>query len=159
MTQIHTSFDALLATAHDLAITVVTGQLGPPFDGRMWFGNRALDTILCPDGVERQVAILIAPGGPGRTTIHTGHRALDAAGIDRLTQNTTAAGGSLTQGWLAVLTPEMWLARHDSVPHNAGTQTTLAAATAAGRPPRHQPALRWRRQHGRNIHKRLRRAL
>jgi hypothetical protein len=134
MTQAHTSFDALLATAHDLAITVVTGQLGPPMDGRMWIGNRALDTILCPDGAERRVAILIAPGGPGRTAIHIGRRTLDAADLDRLTQNTAAAGGSLTQGWLAVLTPEMWLARHNSAPHTAGTQTTLAAARAAGWP-------------------------
>ena len=135
MTHVLTSFDALLATAHDLAITVVTGQLGPPIDGRMWIGNRALDTILCPDGAERRVAILIAPGGPGRTAIHIGRRTLDAADLDRLTQNTAAAGGSLTQGHLAVLTPEMWLARHDSAPHNnVGTQTTLAAATAAGWP-------------------------
>jgi hypothetical protein len=134
MTQAHTSFDTLLATAHDLGITVISGQLGPPIDGRMWMGNRALDIMLCPDGAERQVAILIAPGGPGGTTIRTGNRALDAAGIDRLTQNTTAAGGSLTQGCLAVLTPEMWLARHDSAPQNAGSQTTFEAATAAGWP-------------------------
>jgi hypothetical protein len=134
MTQGHTSFDALLATAHDLAITVVTGQLGPPMDGRMWIGNRGLDTILCPDHAERQVAILIAPGGPGWTHIRIGQRTLDATGLNRLTQNTAAAGGSLTQGWLAVLTPEMWLARHDSAPHKAGTQTTFEAATAAGWP-------------------------
>lgn len=134
MTQVHTSFDALLATAHDLAITVITGQLGPPIEGRMWIGNRALDTILCPDGAERQVAILIAPGGPGQTTIRIGRRTLDATDLDRLAQNSAAAGGSLTQGNLAVLTPEMWLARHDSAPHTAGTQTTLAAATAAGWP-------------------------
>ena len=134
MTQIHTSFDDLLATAHELAITVVTGQLWPPIDGRMWIANRALDAILCPDHTERRVAILIAPGGPGATTIRIGQRTLDGCGLDRLTQNTTAAGGSLTQGWLAVLTPEMWLARHDSAPHNAGTRTTLEAATAAGWP-------------------------
>jgi hypothetical protein len=119
MTQIHTSFDALLATAHDLAITVVSGQLGPPMDGRMWIGNRALDTILCPDHAERQVAILVAPGGPGATAIHIGQRTLDATGLDRLTQNTAAAGGSLTQG---------------NTPHNVGTQTTFEAATAAGWP-------------------------
>ncbi len=134
MTQIHTSFDALLATAHDLAITVITGQLGPPIDGRMWMGNRALDAILCPDGAERQVAILIAPGGPGHTAMQIGRRTLGATDLDRLTQNSAAAGGSLTQGWLAVLTPEMWLARHDRARHSAGTQTTLAAATAAGWP-------------------------
>jgi hypothetical protein len=134
MTDVHTSFDTLLATAHDLAIAVITGQLGPPIDGRMWIGNRALDTILCPDGAERQVAILIAPGGPGRTAIHIGRRTLDAADLDRLTQNSAAAGGSLTQGHLAVLTPEMWLARHDSTQHTVGTQTILEAATAAGWP-------------------------
>jgi hypothetical protein len=134
MTQIHTNFDALLATAHDLSITVVTGQLGPPIDGRMWIGNRALDMLLCPDGIGRQVAILIAPGGPGRTTIQIGRRTLGAADIDRLAQNTTDAGGSLTQGWLAVLTPEMWLARHDSAPQNESSQTTFEAATAAGWP-------------------------
>jgi hypothetical protein len=66
--------------------------------------------------------------------MHIGRRTLDAADIDRLTQNTTAAGGSLTQGWLAVLTPEMWLARHDSAPQNEGSQTTFEAATAAGWP-------------------------
>jgi hypothetical protein len=134
MTQAHTSFDALLATAHDLAITVVTGQLGPPIAGRMWIGKRALDTILCPDGAERRVAILIAPGGPGRTAIHIGRRTLDAADLDRMTQNSAAAGGSLTQGHLAVLTPEMWLARHNSAPHTVGTPTALAAARAAGWP-------------------------
>ena len=74
MTQVHTSFDALLATAHDLAITVITGQLGPPIAGRMWIGNHGLDTILCPDHAERRVAILIAPGGPGGTAIHIGQR-------------------------------------------------------------------------------------
>ena len=46
MTQVQTSFDALLATAHDLAITVVAGQLGPPIDGSMWLGDRSLDSIL-----------------------------------------------------------------------------------------------------------------
>jgi hypothetical protein len=74
------------------------------------------------------VAILIAPGGPGATTIHSGRHTLDAADLDRLIQNTAAAGGSLTQGHLAVLTPEMWPARHDSALHNAGKQTTFEAA-------------------------------
>jgi hypothetical protein len=134
MTHGDTSFDALLATAHDLAITVVTGQIGPPIDGRMWIGNRALDSILCPDRAERRVAILIAPGGPGWTHIRSGQRTLGATDLNRLTQHTAAAGGSLTQGWLAVLTPDMWLARHESARHNAGTQTTFEDATAAGWP-------------------------
>ena len=136
MTQVSTSFDALLATADALAITVVTGELWPPLDGRMWIGNRGLDTILCPDHAERQVAMLIAPGGPGATAIRIGQRTLDTAGIDRLAQNAVAAGGSLTQGHLAVLTPAMWLACHDSAPHNGGSKTTLEAATAAGWPAR-----------------------
>jgi hypothetical protein len=134
MTHGATNFDALLATAQDLAITVVTGQLGPPIDGCMWIGNRTLDTILCPDRAERRVAFLIAPGGPGWTHIRSGHGTLDATDLSRLTQNTADAGGSLTQGWLAVLTPEMWLARHERARHNAGTQTTFAEATAAGWP-------------------------
>ena len=61
MAQPHTSFDALLTTARDLAITVVTGQLGPPVAGRMWIGTHTLDTLLCPDQAARQVALLIAP--------------------------------------------------------------------------------------------------
>ena len=134
MTQAHTSFDALLATAQDLGITMVTGQLGPPIAGRMWIGNRALDTILCPDQAERQVAILIAPGGTGQTIIHTGQRMIDAEGLERLNQNTLVAGGILTQGHLAILTPEMWLARHSSVADNRGAKTTFEAATAAGWP-------------------------
>jgi hypothetical protein len=134
MTQVQTSFDALLATAHDLAITVVAGQLGPPIDGRMWIGNRSLDAILCPDHAERRVAILVAAGGPRATTIQIGQRTLDAADLERLAQNSAAVGGSLRQGWLAVLTPEMWLARHNRPSHNIGTQTMLEAATAAGWP-------------------------
>jgi hypothetical protein len=46
MIQEHTSFDALLATAQDLAITVVTGQLGPPIGGRMWTAT-ARSTLFC----------------------------------------------------------------------------------------------------------------
>jgi hypothetical protein len=134
MTQVQTSFDALLATAHDLAITVVAGQLGPPIDGRMWLGDRSLDSILCPNHAERRVAILVAAGGPGATNIQIGQRTLDAVDLDRLTQSSAAVGGSLRQGWLAVLTPEMWLARHESTPHKAGAQTMLEAAIAAGWP-------------------------
>ena len=35
MIQSHTSFDALLTTARDLALTVVAGRLWPPLDGHM----------------------------------------------------------------------------------------------------------------------------
>ena len=134
MISIDTSFDALLATAHDLAITIVTGQLGPLTDGRMWIDHHSLDSILCPDYAERQVALLIAPGGSGETTIHIGRRILAVADLDRLAQNSAAAGGSLTLGRLAVLTPELWLARHAKAAHNGDPAATLAAAIAAGWP-------------------------
>ena len=72
MIQSHTSFDALLTTARDLALTVVAGRVWPPLDGHIWIGGRSLDMILCPDPAGRQVAILIAPGGPGETQINIG---------------------------------------------------------------------------------------
>lgn len=134
MTQTHTSFDALLTTARDLAITVVTGQLGPPVAGRMWIGTHTLDTLLCPDQAARQVALLIAPGGPGWTHIRTGRRTLTAEDRIRLARDAAAAGGSVYEGRLAVLTPATWLTRHDGVPRDADPATSLPAATAAGWP-------------------------
>jgi len=134
MSKSATSFDALLTTARDLAITVVTGQLGPPMAGRMWIGGHSLDAILCPDQSERQVAILIAPGGPGATHIRTGQHTLNAADLIRLAKDAAAAGGSVHQGRLAVLTPATWLKRHDGARHGAGAQATHDAATAAGWP-------------------------
>jgi hypothetical protein len=134
MTEQHTGFDILLETARDLAITVVSGKLWPPLDGRMWIGARSLDEILCPNHSERQVAIVIAPGGPGSTHIHAGQGSLYARDLNRLAQEATTVGGSFSHGWLAVLTPEMWLQRHDNPPHGAGTRATLDAATATGWP-------------------------
>lgn len=134
MAYVHTNFDALLTTARDLAITVVTGRLGPPMAGRMWIGKHCLDTILCPDQSERWVALLIAPGGPGETQIRTGRRILEAADLTRMAQDAAASGGSVYRGRLAVLTPALWLTRYGGAPHTTDTPATLAAATAAGWP-------------------------
>src|SRR4051812_1543771 len=134
MTQPQTVFDSLLTTARDLAITVVTGQLGPPMGGRMWIGRQSLDAILCPDNSERRVAILIAPGGPGTTYIRIGQRTLNAADLDRLARDADAAGGSVYQGRLAVQTPTAWLARHDGVRRGPDRPAPLAEATADGWP-------------------------
>lgn len=131
---IETGFDSLLATAHDLGITSVTGQLGPPIAGRMWLGSHSLDAILCPDRAERQVAILIAPGGTSETTIHLGQQILGTAELAQLADTSAASGGSLTQGWLAVLTPAMWLERHPHAPAANSGSDILAAAIAAGWP-------------------------
>ena len=134
MNESNTIFDTLMITAHDLVITMVTGQLGPPMAGRMWIGTHSLDEILCPNQSERQVAILIAPGGPGETHIKTGQRTLSAEDLIRLSRDATAAGGSLRQGRLAVMTPALWSSRHRSAQRVAHGQTTLDAAKAAGWP-------------------------
>ena len=134
MVQSDTSFDTLLTTARDLALTVVSGQLGPPFAGSMWIGNQSLDAILCSDHAERQVAIMIAPGGPGTTYIRHGQGTLDAAGMKRLTHDAAASGGHVSQGWLAVRTPTSWLTDHAGTPHSAATPATLDMATVAGWP-------------------------
>lgn len=134
MTQVQTSFDDLLATAHDLAITVVTGQLGPPMAGQMWIGRQSLDEILCPNQSERQVAFLIAPGGPGTLFVHVGQRVLKTIDLVRLAQDAAASGGSLSYGRLAVLTPALWLGRHSSAQGIADHRSTCDRAKTVGWP-------------------------
>jgi hypothetical protein len=134
MVQSHTSFDALLTTARDLALTVVAGRFWPPLDGRMWIGGRSLDALLCPDQARRQVAILIAPGGPGETHIRIGRGILNAEGLARLARDATVAGGSLHQGRLAVRTSDSWLTDHGGAPRGADTQASYDAARASGWP-------------------------
>jgi hypothetical protein len=134
MIQSHTSFDALLTTARDLALTVVAGRLWPPLDGHMWIGGRSLDTILCPDQAERQVAILIAPGGPGETHVNIGRGILNAEGLARLARDATAAGGSLHQGRLVVRTSDSWLTDHDGALRRADTEAAYDAARTSGWP-------------------------
>ena len=134
MIQSHTSFDTLLTTAHDFALTLATGRLWPPLNGRMWMGGRSLDTILCPDHAARQVAILIAPGGPGETRINIGRGILNAEGLARLAQDATTAGGSLHQGRLVVRTSDSWLTDHGGAPHRAGTASTYDTARTSGWP-------------------------
>ncbi len=134
MTQTPPNFETLLATAHDLDITTITGQIGPPTDGRMWIGNRALDGILCPDGAERQAAIMVAPGGSSETSIHIGQRTLTTTEFGHFTEQSAAVGENVREGWLAVLTPAMWLERHPHAPAADSGSSTLAAATAAGWP-------------------------
>lgn len=133
MIESQTIFDGLLKTARELAMTVVTGQLWPPIGGRMWIGKHSLDEILCPNQSERQVAFLIAPGGPGSTFIQTGKRVLNAADLKRLAEEAVAAGGSLTEGRLAVLTPAAWLKRHRPGMYDH-RPTILETATAVGWP-------------------------
>lgn len=133
MIESQTIFDGLLKTARELAMTVVTGQLWPPIGGRMWIGKHSLDEILCPNQSEQQVAFLIAPGGPGSTFIQTGKRVLNAADLKRLAEEAVAAGGSLTEGRLAVLTPAAWLKRHRPGIYDH-RPTTLETANAVGWP-------------------------
>jgi hypothetical protein len=66
--------------------------------------------------------------------IRTGLGILNTVDLNRLAQNAAASGGCLSQGWLAVLTPETWLQRHAGAPHGMGAQATLDAATAVGWP-------------------------
>ncbi|KPV52706.1 hypothetical protein SE17_13895 [Kouleothrix aurantiaca] len=134
MTQMHPNFETLLATAHDLDITIITGQVGPPIHGRMWIGGRALDAILCPNGTERKVAIMIVPSGSSETSIHLGKRTLNTTELARFVENGAAAGGNIIEGWLAVLTPALWLERYPRGPATGSGSATLAAAIAAGWP-------------------------
>jgi len=134
MAQSYTSFDALLTTARDLDLTVVTGRLWPPLNGHMWIGGRSLDTVLCPDQTGRQVAILIAPGGPGETHIHIGWHILNMEGLARLARDATASGGSLHQGRLALRTSDSWLTDHSGTPPGADIQARYDAARTFGWP-------------------------
>ena len=118
----------LITTARHLGITLISGQLGPPEHGRMWIDGRGLDEILCPKQAERQVMMLIAPGGTGEAQIKIGHRTLDKEGLRRMAAAASASGGIISEGWLAVLTPASWLKRHGS------EETTFDAAVEADWP-------------------------
>jgi hypothetical protein len=128
--QLNTVSDDLMTAARDLGMTVVAGKLGPPSAGQMWIGSRALDDILCPDGAEREVAILIAPGGSGRTYIQIGHGTLSAENLNRLARQAGPAGGSVYHGWLAVMTPTTWRERHRDAPKARTARATPEGAEA-----------------------------
>jgi len=135
MDRTQTGFDLLLQVADDLDVTIVSGKIWPPSDGRLWFGDKSIWEILLPDGDERYVALAVAPGGPGRERIHIGRGVLDAAGVGRLADAIAEAGGNLYQGRLALLRPADWLRLYGTAPHDTiDAASMLDAAQAAGWP-------------------------
>jgi hypothetical protein len=112
MARTQTPFDLLVQVADDLDITFVTGQLWPPYNGQMWFGDRTLSDILLPDSAPRHVAGVFASGGPTWDHVRIGRGVLDSEGLARLAQVAAEMGGNVYQGRLALITPAEWLKLH-----------------------------------------------
>jgi hypothetical protein len=151
-------FEALEQLARDLDIGFISGPLQPPEAGQLYLGSRSLAEILLSTWANRPVALAVAAGAPTYEQVLTGTAMLNADALARLERAVHEAGGHVYQGELAQLTPAEWLQLHarstsvqseraPSNPYDSHdnlanapiaspvTQSTLAAASAAGWPP------------------------
>ncbi|HJZ50089.1 MAG TPA: hypothetical protein VKE41_23110, partial [Roseiflexaceae bacterium] len=100
MAHTQTRFEALEQLARDLDIGLVSGPLQPPEAGQLYLGNRSLAEILLPTWANRQVALAVAAGAPGREQVLAGTATLNADGLARLERAVHAAGGHVYEGML-----------------------------------------------------------